>query len=124
MLPNYLPGTRVPVRQHSAKSRPLAVGDVVVVNATGLTAVIDGFDGTCTVQLLSGMIIKRIHAICLGESPLAQTTRMFCIRGDNEATSADSRHFGLIGHDRIVGTVKRDLDVPVTFPRLCSACGR
>lgn len=69
MIPTYAPGEYVWAVRRFA---PLRVGDVVAVANVGG---------------ISGEVVKRVSDI---------TGQQVALRGDNEAVSVDSRHFGLI----------------------------
>jgi signal peptidase I len=125
MLPSYPTGKRVLVSSPSSERGLAVIGDVIIVNAVGLIAVIDDFEGRCVARPLSGMIIKRVHAVRIerSQSTPAGSGVSYCVRGDNVVASADSRHFGLISAERIVGFIDARTPVPIDFSNYCSACG-
>ncbi|WP_436946610.1 S26 family signal peptidase [Streptomyces sp. SudanB52_2052] len=97
MEPTLAPGSEVIARRVPPHS--LAIGDIVVVPAPD-----------------SGqLIIKRIAAIGGTPSPAALGAAgtvpdgMVVLLGDNPGMSHDSRHFGSVPADRVVGRVVRQL---------------
>jgi signal peptidase I len=82
MRPAYRPGDRLlVVRRIPGRSAP--PGAVVAVRDP---------------RVPGRVLIKRVEA---------WTASGVWVRGDNEAHSTDSRHFGALPHDRVLGTVVR-----------------
>ncbi len=82
MRPTYRPGHRLLVVRRLPGRRPRA-GDVVVVRDP---------------RVPGRVLVKRVEA---------STDHGVWVRGDDHAHSTDSRHFGPVPPDRVVGTVVR-----------------
>ncbi|MGC4780917.1 S26 family signal peptidase [Micromonospora zamorensis] len=104
MVPTLQPGDRLLVRR--ASLRDLSVGDIVVVAPDTRMA---------GPRPRSGPVIKRLVALPGGPVPadvpypdgdVLPEGRM-ALLGDNPAASRDSRHYGLVVEDRLVGVVVR-----------------
>jgi signal peptidase I len=87
MAPTYQPGERLLLR----RTRTVKRGDCVVFQ---------DLDGP-----VSGWVVKRAAAVPGDDLPAGQLT----VLGDNPAHSYDSRHFGAISMDRVLGVVVRPL---------------
>ncbi|MFJ3925246.1 S26 family signal peptidase [Streptomyces sp. NPDC090022] len=69
-----------------------------------------------------GLVVKRIAAAPGDPVPAPLAARLgptvpagrFLVLGDNPARSLDSRHFGFVPRDRLVGVVIRPLRTPIT----------
>lgn len=127
MLPTYADGDRVLVRRRSG--RPLCVGDVVVVDLPHrLGAVVPGpVAGAGRVRAApaappagppatSERVVKRVGAIPGDPVPPGVAAPgpdvpagSVVLLGDNPAESADSRQYGYVPADRVIGVVLRHL---------------
>ncbi|SCF01484.1 signal peptidase I [Micromonospora chokoriensis] len=106
MVPTLEPGDRLLVRRTSLTS--LNVGDIVVVAPDARMA---------GPRPRAGLVIKRLVALPGGPVPadvpcpegnVLPMGRM-AILGDNPSASRDSRHYGLVAEDRLVGVVVRSV---------------
>ena len=88
MRPTYRPGDRLLVVRR-VPGRPVRTGAVVAVRDP---------------RVPGRILVKRVEA---------WTDHGVWVRGDNEAQSTDSRHFGAIPPDRVIGTVVRRYGVAV-----------
>jgi nickel-type superoxide dismutase maturation protease len=82
MRPTYRPGDRLLVMRR-VPGRPVRAGAVVAVRDP---------------RVAGRVLVKRVEA---------WTGDGVWVRGDNEAASTDSRHFGALPPDRVLGTVVR-----------------
>jgi signal peptidase I len=116
MLPTYADGDRVLVRRRRS-GRRARVGDVVVVDLSyrlwpGLGAGRAAPPG----QPMSGRVVKRVAAgpgdpVPAGIAALDARVPAgsLVLLGDNPAESTDSRQYGYVPADRVIGVVLRHL---------------
>lgn len=102
MLPTYSDGDRVLAR-HRRSAPPARIGDVVVADLPHRPGAAD-------------RVVKRVAAAPGDPVPpgvAAPGSRVpagsYVLLGDNPAESADSRHYGYVAADRVVGVVLRHL---------------
>ncbi|MEU8214219.1 S26 family signal peptidase [Micromonospora taraxaci] len=104
MVPTLQPGDRLLVRR--ASLRHLNEGDIVVVAPDARMA---------GPRPRPGLVIKRLVALPGGPVPIdvpcpegdVLPVGRMAILGDNPSASRDSRHYGLVAEDRLVGVVIR-----------------
>ncbi len=94
MTPTYRPGDRLLVR----RTRKVRRGECVVFAEAPEQAL----------ALTAGWIVKRVVAVPGDDLPAGQ----LAVRGDNPERSFDSRHFGPITTDRVLGVVLRPMRAP------------
>jgi signal peptidase I len=117
MLPAVKPGDRLVI--HRTRYSRLHVGMIAVVRPPG-----DGASRRRTLRLTGApfsFAVKRVCAIAGDEVPAAMRAaargmdtvppRMLLVSADNPLGN-DSRQWGLVGEDRVLGTMVRNLGVP------------
>jgi signal peptidase I len=114
MTPFLADGERVLVRR--CPGWRVAAGQVVVVAMPRHRRPAEGAGAD---RAAAATIVKRVAAVAgdpvpagVGSSGRLVPPGMLVVLGDNQAESADSRHFGLISDDRVVGIVVRRLNGP------------
>lgn len=84
MLPTLKPGQDILVWCWFAK---IKIGDIVAI------------------KVGDKEMVKRISKFLLGDEPTSDQEKMIYVLGDNRKESIDSRRFGLIKKDQIIGKV-------------------
>lgn len=113
MLPTYADRDRVLVRRRGPGGR-VRIGEVVVADLSHRLGPRAGAPPAAI--LIADRVIKRVAAGPGDPVPAvvtAQEARVpagrFVLLGDNPAESADSRHYGYVPDDRVIGVVLRHL---------------
>lgn len=88
MVPSFLPGDRLLAERRGPSSLPISEGDVVVLQ--------DPERAGC-------LLLKRVEKLI--PQPGAPSGPLLVVRGENDEKSRDSRHFGPVSSDRVVGLV-------------------
>ncbi|MFI9846273.1 S26 family signal peptidase [Nonomuraea sp. NPDC051941] len=120
MRPSYLPGEKVLVRRTAAAK--VRRGQTVVFEAPGRTgegAVAEAAPPPGSFVVDVGLLIKRVVATggdrvdfpVPGAGPVVPEGHL-AVRGDNVDESFDSRDFGYVPPERVVGVVVRRLGPP------------
>ncbi len=90
MVPSLYPGDEVLVDRQAYVSRLPAVGDLVVAMHPGRPGL---------------KIVKRVVAITKGGSETSASSNTYTLLGDNPSASTDSRSFGNLPDQMIIGKV-------------------
>lgn len=126
MLPTYYDGDRLLVRRCTS-SRSLRTGMVVVVDLPEEEQALPGSMPAMAGALPVTRVVKRIQATAGEPLPggvpghrTAVPAGQLVLFGDNPATSVDSRRYGCVRNERVVGVVLRRMSrraqPPVTHP--------